>query len=213
MKYLTILVVFVLLSNFANSQGHKFELGVVGGGNRVHTGRSYIGEDFPIGITIGVSFQHNFKRRLSLTYKLLFQESAVVSCYPYGCGTIDVISPYTFKLKERFVLLPVLARFSYGKKKLKMFFDFGVQLVWCYQTNTIKEDYLSGDKEFSKSNKNWKDLAATAGLGLSYPIAKKLTVLTELRWTSSYGAYDRWYGTRNAQLLLGVTYGFDKKLK
>ncbi|UTW66416.1 hypothetical protein KFE94_17475 [bacterium SCSIO 12643] len=188
MKSIIVLIGLIAASFLGFGQNYKTEIGVVGGFDTDYALARMEGDRFTgFGWSAGFSVQHNLKKRFSLNYKIMYNQSKL----EYWSGWWNEV---VFESKKC-IVIPILARWTFGQKKLKLTTDVGLQnLIWFYKDEL---DYYN---------------VLTIGLGGTYSINEQTKIFMEGRLGHYYWYYFEpdTYDT-NAQILVGVTYGLGQK--
>lgn len=212
MKYLAVLFTVTFIAASVKAQDHKFQIGAVGGGDIEHFSHLTFEESSQYhrtGWSIGLSMQHNMTKRFSIHYKLLFNQSKIdFTLYrSHANGT----SPSDRIYIDKSLLVPVLAKWTFGQKRFHWSLDAGMQFKMDFQS--IAHVDIEKDISPTYTSNNLGFLTAlTSGVGVSYDLTDKFTIATEARLAKYY-----WYDFDfdkydfNAQWLISVNYRFGKK--
>lgn len=176
------------------------------------------------GKSLGLSFQWNSSKRLSLRTGITYENKVVAFTTNYSDVGTTQSGHGTGSSHFDYLTIPVLARFSYGEK-VHFFFNTGVffsfltkQIEYAEGTNyhVIGMSIYSTDYNYKFSDDyNYKplDFGAIGGVGLGVPIQKRWYFSLELRdnfgisnilYSNSY--YGRTLTTNSLNLLLGISY-------
>jgi hypothetical protein len=215
MKKLTVLI-FALFSFFINEssgQNSKFEIGSEGGAGLISLrGDSRFSYDAALGFTGGISFQYNISGLFSLRTNISYEKKGAKDKITY----IDIngveIGESSMHINNSYIVLPLLARFSFGKD-IKFFVNggpyFGYLIKSTYLYDAIAE--VPEVKYDDTANKERFDFGLTAGTGVLFPVKKRVLISLEIR--DNFGLsniYDSDVSLKNnsLSLLAGVAYRF-----
>lgn len=212
MKKISVLIGILIMFSISYAQDHKWELGIVGGINqRVFV--DWDGHPFKVGFTTGISAQRNIKKHFSLNTNLIFQQEKAHRSVNGGCCGSLPERDYDWTNYNHFLILPVMARWSFGKK-FKVLLDAGIQSEYFFGARGFV-DYAEHEPEEDYSYKYTRfkgfDFAFLMGVGASYPISDKLKVSLESRLAGAYWNDIRHLDDYKLQVLAGVTYGLGQK--
>lgn len=212
MKKLSILILVFLAFTSIQAQEHKLQIGVLGGVDSYFEALKHepYGPDYEYGWSTGISLQHNIMQRFSLHYRVLYREEKMkFNLYPF-CGTglshEDYIGKGTTNFKS--IIVPVLAKWTFGQKKLHWTVDIGIQgqlnLEYVWQHEPFVGYSYGGTKQWREL-----DLGVSSGVGMSYDVTDRISVTGEFRAVDFGMITNRGYSRRdlNGQLMLGVSYG------
>ncbi|MCX2738531.1 porin family protein [Pontibacter anaerobius] len=215
-KFLIVLgAMFALGSTVSFAQSNNLSIGIEGGVNhsslRGNDHDSQLVRDPGIGFTAGVSFTYGITDALSLHSGLLYERKSTRFKLHYVDPTGT--TPSTTKAHSNFdyLVLPVLARVTYGNKA-KFYINAGPYLGYLIQ-QVDKAKAVSSTTFSNIEHYNRLDLGLTAGLGAGMPINNNSMLTLELR--QNLGLYNISKAsesvnsdmkTRSTNLLLGIAY-------
>ncbi|MGZ5244678.1 MAG: porin family protein [Bacteroidia bacterium] len=192
------LLVFLLIAFYAiksYAQQSKFEAGVVAGPNySILYGNWLVNKsaDPKIGLTSGLAFQYNLKKRFTLNANIYFERK--------GCQNIRE-SEFLYKdsfltnfksssyYHADYISIPILARLTFGKK-VKFFINagpyFSYLLAWNeshhFNAPEIREPEYNASYYYNYTeNFRRYDFGISSGAGLSFPIQDDYTLTLEAR--------------------------------
>ncbi|UTW66421.1 outer membrane beta-barrel protein [bacterium SCSIO 12643] len=212
MKKLSILILVFLAFTSTQAQEHKLQIGVLGGVDSYFEALKHepYGPDYEYGWSTGISLQHNIMQRFSLHYRVLYREEKMkFNLYPF-CGTglshEDYIGKGTSTSKS--MIVPVLAKWTFGQKKLHWMVDIGIQAQLNFEYVWQHEPFVG----YSYSGfSNWRELylGVSSGVGMSYDVTDRISVTGEFRAVDFDLISDLKFYKHdlNGQLMLGVSYG------
>lgn len=210
---------------------NRYELGIEGGANISpfienkpyrNNDLSYSTIQIRYGNSIGLSFQWNTRKRLSLRTGILFQQNNYSFKTSYSDAGTGIVGSGKGSHQYEYLTLPILARFSFGQKA-HFFFNTGLFVgVSTKQRESVEGTmyypYAGGTATEYKSTSNSIpdfqpiDFGLVGGLGIEVPIKKKWNVSLEIR--DNFGVinainqnnYSRTVRTHALNLLFGVSY-------
>lgn len=203
-------IAFLLYFNQLNAQTNKFELGVEASPSITFLKGSSFMENFydpTLGFSGGFSFQYNIGKRIALRTNIAYERKGGINRNNfYYDGNLIKNSSINFNFD--YLTLPILVRFSFGKR-VKYFVNtgpyFGYLLSQTFVTkgdnfNTRTNDYTSATNKF--------DFGVSFGTGLQYPIKEKIYLSSEIR--GNLGLYNTIPGgdtkVNSVNLLFGIAY-------
>ena len=203
-------IAFLLSFSQLNAQTNKFELGVEASPSITFLKGSSFIENFydpTLGFSGGLSFQYNIGKRIALRTNIAYERKGGISRNNfYYNGNLIQNSSINFNFD--YLTLPILVRFSFGKK-VKYFVNtgpyFGYLLSQTFVTkgdnfNTWTNDYTSATNKF--------DFGVSFGTGLQYPLKEKIYLSSEIR--GNLGLYNTIPNgdtkVNSVNLLLGIAY-------
>lgn len=195
MKKIVLYIFVIAAFSSVGAQSHKLQIGAIGGVDSYFQPQedALSNYHYEYGWSSGISIQHNFMKRFSLHYRFMYREEIKTeTIYPETMG--DIIYTNTDLLEKRtitdqFMVVPVLAKWTFGQQKLHWMVDIGMQL----------------QMPFEKVSDNL-NLGLTSGLGISYDFTDRMAVETEFR----IGEFDKQNGY-SYQGLIGLSYGIGQK--
>lgn len=222
------------------TQINRISIGIEGGPNATFAlgtnkpGNSYGYKKYPdYGTTTGLTFQWNSRKHFSLRTGICFEQKSFTSKTIYVDFNSGSSSEYRHINKFNYLTLPVLARFTFGKK-VQFFYNAGVFVGYLnnqhtgmtgdsyYQIGleTIHTSYKESYDNTSQYNRF--DLGITGGVGIGIPVKNHWYLSAEFR--ENFGLLDIYnasnYNTNTSNLntfnlLLGISYklGFREKNK
>lgn len=199
MKKTVILICAIVAFAGAEAQSHKVQLGVLGGMDSYFSRPSY--NESQYAWSTGISIQHNLKKHFSLNYRVLYREERIKQDFTSWWGVFDIGRG---EILEKSIVIPVLAKWTFGQGKWHWMVDVGIQ------SQLINHAKWTNDKGFSYLRKrNDVLLGISSGLGVSYDLSEKIAVNTELRVMdfNSWSEGPLFEDGVNGQLFLGVSYG------
>jgi outer membrane protein with beta-barrel domain len=220
MKKLTFLL-FVICVTSLSAQKNRLDIGIAAGpsGNHLY-GYDKIPQNKTnplIAFSAGVTIQYNLPKLLSIVSGIFYEKKGEkFSGYVSDHNGLQV--PFKQKYFYNYITLPVLARFSFGKKTL--FFaeggGFASYLLNSYINVTgIPVNYQNGSTTASYKR---LDAGVSIGLGLSVPLGEKLLLSVEVRDNlgllniSEFPVYkDKFIKTNSTNLLVGLAYRLGKR--
>lgn len=206
---LSITLSFLFCSEL-KAQTNKFELGAEASPSITFLkGSSFIEKmyDPTLGFSGGISFQYNIRKKIGLRTSLAYERKGGInrSSILYKGEFFENAS---LNFNFDYLTLPILIRFSFGKK-IKYFVNsgpyFGYLLSQTFVTkgdnfNTFTNDYTATTNKF--------DVGISFGTGLQYPIKEKLILSSEIR--GNLGLYNTIPSgdtkVNSVNLLLGIAY-------
>ena len=172
-----------------------------------------------IGYYIGLSYQYNFSKNISLRTGLAFEQKGFSSnnfrSFP---DTNGILINEWYRIKETFsyMTLPVLFRYNFGKKKY--FINAGpyVGFLLSHKYEREKGIKFPAQTEQGTNGFNKIDFGISAGAGFNFPIRSNLKGSLEIRHNAGlYSVLDStkaaYYGTSfgpftsATNLLIGLT--------
>lgn len=234
-------VLLFFTTNFAQAQRSKIELGIEGGPNisTFFESRTYKKNDHThsalqpkYGSSLGLSFQVNFRKNVSLRTGIAFEQNNYSYTTNYSDAGTTQGGSGSGSAHYEYLKLPVLARFTYGEK-VHFFFNTGIFFSLLTKQTEYSEGtnyHMVGETIYSSSYKNtfsdisnYKkfDFGVVGGLGIGVPVQKRWYFSLEAR--DNFGisnillknSYDRTLRTNSINLLLGISYklGFREEEK
>ncbi len=168
------------------------------------------------GVNIGLMGQYDFNDWLALRAELLFQQRGYTMR-----RTENYIAENTFRYRDDYLVLPVMASFSFGGKTLRGFLNAGVSggywlESWCkgsFQEIDDDTEAVNTKIELLKIRDRRSDFGYIGGLGLEYRIAKHLAAQVEARYYYSVVSKKKQYQAAkdyqyNSTLTLSATVAY-----
>jgi hypothetical protein len=207
--FLSIAILF-LFFNHLNAQTNKFELGAEVSPSITFIKGSSFMEDFydpTFGFSGGFSFQYNIDKRIALRTNLTYERKGGINRNNFYYD-VNLIKNSSINFNFDYLTLPILVRFSFGKR-VKYFINtgpyFGYLLSQTFVTkgdnfNTFTNDYTAATNKF--------DVGISFGTGIQYPIKEKIYLSSEIR--GNLGLYNTIPSgdtkVNSVNLLLGIAY-------
>ncbi len=213
----TIIALIILISGLSFGQMKKFEIGIQGGPNLTDLrGNGIIEEqnDVAFRFSAGLTFQYNLPRLISFETSIAFERKGVTANFPITNITGEVIGNVTYNTHFDYIVVPLLARISWGGN-FKFFMVLGPYFGYLTSQTNVVEPFGSYPRTVSDNTENIKrfDWGITDGLGVDLLIKNMMVVSLEIR--SNFGLYNTsksavyYNGTiknTSFNLLLGVAY-------
>jgi opacity protein-like surface antigen len=230
MKALIIASLLLLIGYAGFSQEKGFRIGIEGGPNLVSLrGNEIIDEihSSRISYAFGLAFQYNFSKLLSIRSGIYFEEKGSALEGPFFDLNGNLISAEGFANRFQYLTLPIMARFSFGKK-LRYFINTGPFLGFLRESEAVYTTAISEVQQIINSSPGWQqrdgtellnelDYGISLGAGAEYPLTKNLIISLEVR--HNYGLFnisnlpvinDKELNTNSTNMLLGISYLLDK---
>lgn len=161
-------------------QGDKFQAGIEGGPGVcfIYWVKNYwTTSDAAAGFTTSAFFQWNITQRFALRPGLAFEQKGSTDTYQDYFGEV-----FQSRLRSRWIALPVLARFSFGKK-IRFFIDSGPYVGYALQLQSFYSNSASStefESDYTRSGHRF-DAGLCLGIGIAFPISKNLGLSIEAR--------------------------------
>ena len=208
------LIVVVFCSSLLFGQTNKINIGLeIGPSLRSLRGNDYLkNNDISFGFSGGLTFQYNFTKLLSLRTNISFERKGLTKKIQATDELGKPIGEITIQSNFDYLTIPLLARFTFGKK-IHFFVNAGPFMGYLLKQKEVVEafeDYTDNTDDFKRL-----DFGITTGLGMSIPIQDKLLLTVEIRNnlgmvnTSHISiANDGSIKTISTSLLFGIAYRF-----
>jgi len=188
MKHLLVIWGFIQLLHFNSvAQSGNFEVGIKGGTSvALNWGSSYtkMNQNPTLGYAAGISFRYHLPKRFSIGTEITFERKG----YSINVAAADIdeniFGEVEVKYRLHYLLIPILTRFSVGKKvctfvNVGPFFGFLTHATadwkapsrFVYFPNTTDET-----KDFKRL-----DVGVTTGLGIMIPVKERIFLSLEVR--------------------------------
>ena len=209
MKLYLSLIVFLGLLTATHAQDRTKKIDVWGGATHFTPLKSPGNTDKGAGGTLGLGYQIDYTEKFGLNFRVNYQ--TMVWFNQFDCnGDFDnviVCVSSNSRFSERLITVPVLARWSFGKKT-KLVLDLGPQynlnlgrFVQSSLEDGTTSEYFHKDLE--------GDLLLSTGIGVAYPINDKFELQAETRlgWSllnRNFSRHIQW------QFQIGANYSLNK---
>ncbi len=223
-KQITVLLVILFFtSTIILGQVNKFNIGIEGGPSLTSLRGNDILEKYndPVYMySIGVSFQYNFPKLISIRTNIAFEKKGTVAKikvydqfgFPNGIWSLHSNFDY--------ITIPLLARLTVGNE-MKFFLNAGPYMGYLIKYTEITDAFNENPEIIKDETDKIKkiDLGLSAGIGLVFPIIEELIITIEVR--SNFGLYnistvpvsnDGTVKTNSTNFLIGVAYKFGTRI-
>ena len=210
-------IFLAIISNVAiGQQVTKHEIGFEGG-----AGISFVrgfeessGYRIPaLSYTFGITYQYSFSESFSFFTALDYEHKGSAYKIPLTGENSDPEDEYVAYTNYNYLVLPILARFSFGNQN-NLFCNVGPYVGYLMKVTAIVEDKVYNHyMEFDATDQSYKyDFGISVGLGAKIPINSKIAFKFEVRnnlgLVNISKTIDESMGvvkTNSTNLLLGVT--------
>jgi hypothetical protein len=182
----SVFLLFSLLffAELTNAQSTKLEVRFAGGPNRSALyGNDAIDNSDPLyGITGDFSLEYHFNKFVSILPGISYNEKGNVVSTLYTDTAGNPLATADVKTKLKYLNVPLLIRFSFGNR-FKFYFNTGPYLGLLQSAKTMTPsianiEALEIDIDSTLKTQEW---GISAGLGIAFPITKRLNIGVELR--------------------------------
>jgi hypothetical protein len=175
---------FLIFSGIAKAQSTKLEVRFAGGPNRSSLyGNKAIDSSNPLyGITGDLSLEYHFNRFVSILPGISYNEKGNINPTVYTDTLGNPLATADIKTKLKYLNVPLLIRFTFGNR-FKFYFNTGPYLGLLQNAKTITPSIGSIEAtEFNiDSTLKEQEWGVSLGLGIAFPITKRLNLGLELR--------------------------------
>jgi opacity protein-like surface antigen len=221
--FTTLLTTF-LFTTTAFSQENKFQVGIDGGPSStfVFGFEHPLGDDFlvpMVGFSTSVTFQYNFKEKLSLVSGVGFERKGVETkdklylTDEFG----NPLGPYIGRNNYNYINIPLMLKYTLGDNQLRFYGSVGGYLGLLMKSEFELVGYDNPNKDEADNTDEMQnvDFGFSAGLGVQYSLSDKIGLSLEVRNNmgvyniSKLPIYNEGTNKLNStNLLIGVNYGF-----
>ncbi len=175
-----ILIVVLFCSSLLFGQTNKINVGLeIGPSLRSLRGNDFLkNNEISFGFSGGLTFQYNFTKLLSLRTNISFERKGLTKKIQATDEFGKPIGETTIQSNFDYLTIPLLARFTFGKK-IHFFVNAGPFMGYLLKQKEVVEafeDYTDNTDDFKRL-----DFGITTGLGMSFPIQDKLLLTIEIR--------------------------------
>ena len=207
--FLSIAILF-LFCNQLNAQTNKFELGVeVSPSFTFLKGNDFIEKMYngTLGYSGGISFQYNCGKRIALRTNIAYERKGGEGEFEFTDNYGASIGKGIVNLNFDYLTIPVLLRFTFGKR-VKYFINGGSYIGYLINQTLVFKGANSNGEINNTASYNSLDAGISFGTGLQYPIKEKIYLSSEIR--GNLGLYNTIPGgdtkVNSVNLLFGIAY-------
>lgn len=209
---------FILLLFFSDSlfgQNQHWSVGIEGGpGLKKFFVKNSLNKNYSLSYVLGGFAEYHVKGKFFLKADLLFENKGQKEPIIYTDLQRNITAHGKFSINANYIVIPVLAKFSFGKK-IKLFFNAGPYaglLVQYYAKFTgIPKSITPFRTVGGREKMSFLALGVTTGIGITIPLNEHIFINSEIR--NNLGIYNIGYKdlpVRNItfNLVTGIGYRF-----
>lgn len=179
-----LIVTILFISMTTNAQSSKLEVRFAGGPNRsTLRGNDIVNSSDPLfGITGEFSLEYHFNRFISILPGISYNEKGNITPTVFTDTANNPLYSADIKTKLQYLNVPLLIRFSFGNR-FKFYLNSGpyIGLLKNAKQLTPSIGSLAATEENIDSTLKSQEWGVSLGLGIAFPITKRLNVGIELR--------------------------------
>ncbi len=172
-----------LFCSVLNAQTNKFEIGVeVSPSFTFLKGNDFIEKMYngTLGYSGGISFQYNWGKRIALRTNIAYERKGGEGEFEFTDNYGASIGKGVVNLNFDYLTIPVLVRFTFGKRT-KYFINGGSYFGYLINQTLVFKGANSNGESNNTASYNSLDAGISLGTGIQYPINEKLFLSSEIR--------------------------------
>ena len=173
-----------MISETANAQHSKLEVRFAGGPNRsILFGNEVVNSSNPLyGTTGEFSFEYHFNRFISVIPGISINEKGSIDPTMFSDTIGNPLMSADIITKLKYVNVPLLIRVSFGRS-FKFYFNTGPYIGLLKNAKIVTPSYgsIAATETNIDSTLKSQEWGISFGLGISFPISKRIHIGVELR--------------------------------